>query len=197
MMQSIINFFNHSYSLMFFFFFFQAEDGIRDVAVTGVQTCALPISPLMLVSNCSSKRLSGVSASGANFATPAFTYKTSILPSFFETSEYNLSTSESLDTSAWTARTPLLTVFTASSSVFLFRPEMATRAPSSCRRFAVASPMPLFPPVTTATFPCNLLVLLILSSVALSALLERLQGEEAVVTRRNSGIWLAHAKRDP
>src|SRR2546429_378267 len=29
---------------LFFFFFFQAEDGIRDVAVTGVQTCALPIS---------------------------------------------------------------------------------------------------------------------------------------------------------
>src|SRR5256884_7066844 len=27
------------------FFFFQAEDGIRDVAVTGVQTCALPILP--------------------------------------------------------------------------------------------------------------------------------------------------------
>src|SRR5437773_4646105 len=28
----------------FFFFFFQAEDGIRDRDVTGVQTCALPIS---------------------------------------------------------------------------------------------------------------------------------------------------------
>src|SRR2546429_5006930 len=28
---------------MIHFFFFQAEDGIRDVAVTGVQTCALPI----------------------------------------------------------------------------------------------------------------------------------------------------------
>src|SRR5206468_6330177 len=27
-----------------FFFFFQAEDGIRDLIVTGVQTCALPIS---------------------------------------------------------------------------------------------------------------------------------------------------------
>src|SRR5687768_17292894 len=27
-------------------FFFQAEDGIRDVAVTGVQTCALPILPV-------------------------------------------------------------------------------------------------------------------------------------------------------
>ena len=26
-----------------FFFFFQAEDGIRDIGVTGVQTCALPI----------------------------------------------------------------------------------------------------------------------------------------------------------
>src|SRR5688572_32165562 len=34
-------------SIVFFFclfFFFQAEDGIRDLTVTGVQTCALPIS---------------------------------------------------------------------------------------------------------------------------------------------------------
>src|SRR3712207_8304906 len=30
------------------FFFFQAEDGIRDIGVTGVQTCALPI----LYSSC-------------------------------------------------------------------------------------------------------------------------------------------------
>src|SRR2546425_10789576 len=30
------------------FFFFQAEDGIRDKLVTGVQTCALPISHLPL-----------------------------------------------------------------------------------------------------------------------------------------------------
>src|SRR5690606_40749497 len=29
----------------FFVFFFQAEDGIRDFHVTGVQTCALPICP--------------------------------------------------------------------------------------------------------------------------------------------------------
>src|SRR2546425_8406714 len=29
---------------MVYFFFFQAEDGIRDKLVTGVQTCALPIS---------------------------------------------------------------------------------------------------------------------------------------------------------
>src|SRR5437762_4444514 len=30
--------------MMLLFFFFQAEDGIRDTSVTGVQTCALPIS---------------------------------------------------------------------------------------------------------------------------------------------------------
>src|SRR2546426_5050154 len=30
--------------MYYFFFFFQAEDGIRDYKVTGVQTCALPIS---------------------------------------------------------------------------------------------------------------------------------------------------------
>src|SRR5947208_14385713 len=30
--------------MFFWFFFFQAEDGIRDDLVTGVQTCALPIS---------------------------------------------------------------------------------------------------------------------------------------------------------
>src|SRR5438309_7690616 len=33
------------FSFVFFFFFFQAEDGIRDGTVTGVQTCALPIWP--------------------------------------------------------------------------------------------------------------------------------------------------------
>src|SRR5947209_20512170 len=33
-----------TYVVVFFsFFFFQAEDGIRDIGVTGVQTCALPI----------------------------------------------------------------------------------------------------------------------------------------------------------
>src|SRR5438093_10350604 len=30
------------------FFFFQAEDGIRDWSVTGVQTCALPIIPIRM-----------------------------------------------------------------------------------------------------------------------------------------------------
>src|SRR5688572_4643111 len=34
---------------MFFFLFFQAEAGIRDLTVTGVQTCALPISLLSII----------------------------------------------------------------------------------------------------------------------------------------------------
>src|SRR2546430_13234436 len=33
-----------TYALRILVFFFQAEDGIRDLTVTGVQTCALPIS---------------------------------------------------------------------------------------------------------------------------------------------------------
>src|SRR5947209_10030892 len=34
------------------FFFFQAEDGIRDIGVTGVQTCALPISDARWIPPC-------------------------------------------------------------------------------------------------------------------------------------------------
>src|SRR5215475_14754046 len=37
-------FFFFFFFFIFFFFFFQAEVGIRDFHVTGVQTCALPIS---------------------------------------------------------------------------------------------------------------------------------------------------------
>src|SRR3712207_8272120 len=46
--------------VVYFFFFFQAEDGIRDIGVTGVQTCALPI--------CSS--LPSSPFSPENYATP-------------------------------------------------------------------------------------------------------------------------------
>src|SRR5256885_5061379 len=43
---------------LLFFFFFQAEDGIRDYKVTGVQTCALPISRrgILPASGCGSPR---------------------------------------------------------------------------------------------------------------------------------------------
>src|SRR2546430_5349279 len=39
----ISSFFQCPDYVWYFFFFFQAEDGIRDLTVTGVQTCALPI----------------------------------------------------------------------------------------------------------------------------------------------------------
>src|SRR2546430_9770350 len=38
--------------VLFSYFFFQAEDGIRDLTVTGVQTCALPISSKTMPSIC-------------------------------------------------------------------------------------------------------------------------------------------------
>src|SRR5207248_6140873 len=48
-----------------FFFFFQAEDGIRDRTVTGVQTCALPISrnPLFAAQRMGQPRLYNASTS--------------------------------------------------------------------------------------------------------------------------------------
>src|SRR5437764_2981050 len=69
LLLSLIDFLFFYFLLYFcfvFFFFFQAEDGIRDTSVTGVQTCALPISiwsprvviPRMLTSQCGYRRLS-------------------------------------------------------------------------------------------------------------------------------------------
>src|SRR2546423_11662584 len=42
---------------MYFIFFFQAEDGIRDKLVTGVQTCALPILLKDVFLNLSDRRV--------------------------------------------------------------------------------------------------------------------------------------------
>src|SRR5438046_6132391 len=42
----------YGHFVCFFFFFFQAEDGIRDWSVTGVQTCALPISCEFSLATC-------------------------------------------------------------------------------------------------------------------------------------------------
>src|SRR5256885_3848004 len=49
-----------------FFFFFQAEDGIRDYKVTGVQTCALPICVLGRVSRKEREEVGGGMAAGAH-----------------------------------------------------------------------------------------------------------------------------------
>src|SRR5690606_39445733 len=60
---------------LFFLFFFQAEDGIRDFHVTGVQTCALPISryhSLALGRDC-------VIGGGGGAQTPRFCWAWSLL----------------------------------------------------------------------------------------------------------------------
>src|SRR3712207_7393298 len=49
------------------FFFFQAEDGIRDIGVTGVQTCALPI----LRSQSARRSSSGLISGGGDGSTTA------------------------------------------------------------------------------------------------------------------------------
>src|SRR2546429_6494033 len=46
---STATFYDTPHAIPSHLFFFQAEDGIRDVAVTGVQTCALPISPIYAI----------------------------------------------------------------------------------------------------------------------------------------------------
>src|SRR3712207_9208514 len=53
------------------FFFFQAEDGIRDIGVTGVQTCALPISHRPRIWIAFWRNDGGTSASSRNAARSA------------------------------------------------------------------------------------------------------------------------------
>src|SRR5438067_5962444 len=64
------------FALIFFcffvFFFFQAEDGIRDRNVTGVQTCALPISGGMF--NILAPSVQSMFLLGASGAAPIFGY---------------------------------------------------------------------------------------------------------------------------
>src|SRR5436189_6473952 len=54
--------------VLYLFFFFQAEDGIRDTSVTGVQTCALPIWPieLIVVSSGPKRRLKAICCSSVS-----------------------------------------------------------------------------------------------------------------------------------
>src|SRR2546430_13375613 len=51
------------------FFFFQAEDGIRDLTVTGVQTCALPISIRAVTQNRAMSACLGVRAGAVDAVT--------------------------------------------------------------------------------------------------------------------------------
>src|SRR2546430_10027443 len=68
------------------FFFFQAEDGIRDLTVTGVQTCALPISlgppvcpPVNLHAHLDSPNINMISC-GAQATVPIVHAVSSVVP---------------------------------------------------------------------------------------------------------------------
>src|SRR5256884_3428138 len=73
-------------------FFFQAEDGIRDVAVTGVQTCALPIS----------RRLSVATVRQSEFGLHSPPVRPSACPPY---NSYS-STAPGLEYSAWYGSSP-------------------------------------------------------------------------------------------
>src|SRR5436190_1704290 len=74
----------------------------------------------------------------------------------------NRSRSARLDTSPCTASTERPTVFAASSRASWRRPVMTTLAPSAANNLAVANPMPLLPPVTSATFPVSFAMTMLL-----------------------------------
>src|SRR2546427_6106487 len=76
-----------------YIFFFQAEDGIRDLTVTGVQTCALPI----------------LSRQIGNASTPAKVLKTTALPSM-------------IGNAAWGPRLPRLRTFEPSVTTAMVLP---------------------------------------------------------------------------
>src|SRR3989441_599169 len=64
-----ISVFPSQWFIFFMFFFFQAEDGIRDKLVTGVQTCALPISFQVALERLAIWRASRPPASSIAWAT--------------------------------------------------------------------------------------------------------------------------------
>src|SRR5215470_1383519 len=61
------------------------------------------------------------------------------------------------------ARLPAPSVSLAACSVFSFKPQMATRAPSRSNSCAAASPIPLLPPVMRTFLPANLSITSLLS----------------------------------
>src|SRR5205823_8688886 len=64
--------FSYMLIVFLFVFFFQAEDGIRDKLVTGVQTCALPISPSSAtVRECTGEAVCALSRTVAEDGAPA------------------------------------------------------------------------------------------------------------------------------
>src|SRR5438445_3859138 len=69
------------------FFFFQAEDGIRDIGVTGVQTCALPIWPRAHDRDPTGRRVALVGAGPAGLACADILVRNGVQPVVFDRHE--------------------------------------------------------------------------------------------------------------
>src|SRR5215813_3749459 len=122
---------------------------------SGNAFCTVNSTPLTLTSNRLSKWPSVIDPSGANARKPALANRTSRRPCWRFTVANSRSRSARFSTSPGTPVTCLPICLTASSSSAWRRPVTKTWAPSATNRRAVARPMPLLPPVMTATLPSN------------------------------------------
>src|SRR5260370_32657571 len=100
----------------------------------------------------------------AYFATPAFANTISSLPFSRLICAKRRSRSPRFDTSPRPPVTFRPISATAAANSGSRRPVMKTYAPSFTNCFAVARPMPLFPPVTSATFPSSLPMVVLLGA---------------------------------
>src|SRR3989442_505280 len=113
-------------------------------------------APLRLVAIVSSKNSSVTSSNGTNRPMPALTNRASIRPNLSLIRAIAAAISGTRDMSALITRTSGPSSFCAAFRVVSVRPVIATFAPSRTNAFAAARPMPLLPPVTTATLSLNL-----------------------------------------
>src|SRR2546422_900684 len=121
-------------------FFFQAEDGIRDVAVTGVQTCALPISP---------NSLNSPAVTGTTKYSESSRSSTPPCPGMSD--EESLSPTSRLNSDSTTSPVCAATA-TAAPTVTSWRAprRMATRSSTSGPYTRAAASAPTLPPIAPA-----------------------------------------------
>src|SRR5262245_1317037 len=122
---------------------------------SGSAFCTVKSSPLTLMLKTLSKCSSVIDPSGVNAGTPALANRTSRWPCCCSTVANSRSRSARFETSPCTPVTFLPICVTAASRSACRRPVMKTWAPSATNRRAVARPMPLLPPVMTATLPSS------------------------------------------
>src|SRR6266404_2008881 len=116
---------------------------------------AVKSAPFTLIAKCWSNASSVISPKGAATAMAALANTMSRWPFFSFTTANRRSRSARFETSPCMPVMLVPICFTAPSSSLWRRPVMNTYAPSATNCRAVASPIPLLPPVTSATFPSS------------------------------------------